>query len=133
MANDDSSTAESTSSQETLHSKNYLVIVRISFHVSLKIQSFVIVYPAGLDIPSADSAHTVIRKLTGTAFIFQHVTALLMKRFYNSRRNLKGLFCEVESSPTSTNSFEPSLISLIFPGLPFRLTSDYRRSRYIVS
>ena len=38
-------------------------------------------------------------KITGFRLIVQQLAALYIKRFHNSRRNLKGLFCEV--SPTS--------------------------------
>jgi len=36
-------------------------------------------------------------KITGFRLIVQQLAALYIKRFHNTRRNLKGLFCEVIS------------------------------------
>ena len=39
-----------------------------------------------------------VEKLAGFRMILQQLAALYIKRFHNSRRSLKGFFCEVNNS-----------------------------------
>ena len=41
-------------------------------------------------------------KLTGYRLILQQITALYIKRFHNSRRSIKGVFCEVQINFNAT-------------------------------
>jgi ATP-binding cassette subfamily A (ABC1) protein 1 len=45
---------------------------------------------------------TSLEKITGRALVMQHFLALYVKRYCNSKRNLKGFACEV-TNPKSRN------------------------------
>lgn len=79
-----------------------LVNVKFYFHDFWRLISvFTIIFldeelPQREEITTSDTFSMLpSEKLTGVVLVFQQFVALYVKRFCNSKRNLKGFFCEV--------------------------------------